>query len=62
MTINNGDPVAAVATEEAGAADQGSEAPMLTIRGLRKTFPAKAHQDKVAALDDVSIRDRKSVV
>jgi iron(III) transport system ATP-binding protein len=59
MTINNGDPVATVTTEEASAADHGPEAPMLTIRGLRKTFPAKAHQDKVAALDDVSITVNK---
>ncbi|MBO0788947.1 MAG: ABC transporter ATP-binding protein [Actinobacteria bacterium] len=32
---------------------------MLTITGLHKTFPAKAHQEKVAALDDINITVNK---
>ena len=59
MTSTNGDPITTVAAREASAADQGGEAPMLTVRGLRKTFPAKAHQDKVAALDDIDITVNK---
>jgi iron(III) transport system ATP-binding protein len=59
MTINNGDPIMTAATDGARAADQGREAPMLTVRGLHKTFPAKAHQDKVAALNDVNITVNK---
>lgn len=55
MTSINVDPnmTASAPAETVAGAESGDA--LLAVRGLTKTFPAKAHQEKVAALDDISL-------